>query len=61
MSYRYTQQDNDVVYGVNSYVADTVADLDAIEIAGDKPGSTCIVIEDSSVYMLDTNKVWQKL
>lgn len=61
MAARYVQQDNDVAYGVNSYMADTRADLANINVQGDQPGTTCIVLEDSSVHMLDTNKEWQEL
>lgn len=61
MAARYIQQDGDVTYGVNAYMADTRADLASINVQGDLPGSTCIVIEDSSVHMLDTNKQWREL
>lgn len=61
MGYRYTQQNDDVTYKVNSYMADTKADMALIDVTGDEPGTTCIVLEDSSVHMLDTNKVWREL
>jgi hypothetical protein len=61
MAARYIQQDGDVTYGVNAYMADTVADLDTIDISGDQPGTTCIIVGNSSVYMLDTDKVWREL
>lgn len=61
MGYRYTQQDGDITYGVNAYMADTVADLDNIDTKDDQPGTTCLVLATSSVYMLNTNKEWQPL
>ena len=61
MGYRYTQQNDDVTYKVNSYVADTKADVAFIDVTNDEPGTTCIVLEDSSVYMLDTQKDWREL
>lgn len=49
-----------VQYGLNSYVADTDADIASLptDVA---PGSTCIVTSPTSVYMLNTNKEWIKL
>ena len=41
-------------------VADTVADIDSLDTSY-FPGSTCIVTEDSSVYMLGVDKVWHEL
>ncbi len=53
------QQDKTYAY-VTEYVADTVADVDTLPTTA-APGSICIVIEDSSVYMLNTNREWKKL
>lgn len=42
-------------------VADTATDLDLIDKKNLSPGTTCIIISTSQVYMLDTNKEWQIL
>jgi len=41
-------------------VADTVADIDSLETSY-CPGSTCLVTENSSVYMLSPDGVWREL
>ncbi len=45
---------------VGEYIADTEADIANLptHVA---PGSTCIVIESSNVYMLDNTKTWRQL
>lgn len=42
-------------------VADTVADLDLIQVQSLQPGTTCIIIETSEVYMLDSDREWKLL
>jgi hypothetical protein len=49
-----------VSYGVNSYVADTDADVTNLPTDA-APGSTCIVASPISVYILNTKKEWIKL
>lgn len=58
----YSAMDNSgkTVYDLNSYVVDTEADLLNVPI-NNAPGSTCIVVETSDVYMLNTDKKWKKL
>lgn len=41
-------------------VVDTVADVEELETKY-SPGSTCIVLENSSVYMLGADKTWHEL
>lgn len=41
-------------------VADTVADIDSLDTSY-FPGSTCLVTENSSVYILGPDKVWHEL
>ena len=60
MAVNITANAEDVTYGVNSYVADTDADIANLSTDA-APGSTCIVISPTSVYMLNTNKEWIKL
>ena len=49
----------------NSYVveliADDASDLETIPTGTLAPGSTCIVVGTSSVYMLNTKKEWVEL
>lgn len=54
------QSGKDAAY-VMEYVADTEADLTDIDTNDCVQGSTCFIIENSSVYMLDSNKVWQAI
>ena len=41
-------------------VADEVADIDSLDTSY-YPGSTCIVLEDSSVWMLGPDEIWHML
>ena len=41
-------------------VADTVADIASLDTSY-MPGSTCVVISDSSVYMLGPDAIWHEL
>lgn len=55
-----TRQGDTDEYGVISFVADFIDDIETLPIDV-RPGSSCLVIEDSSVYMLNTQKEWCKL
>lgn len=46
---------------VTELVADTDADVQNIPVDLYDPGTTCIVIENSTVYMLNTQKEWKLL
>ena len=46
--------------GVVEIVADYVSDVDSLDTSY-YPGSTCIVIENSSVYMLGTDHIWHEI
>ena len=46
--------------GVVEIVADKVTDIASLDTSY-YPGSTCIVLENSSVYMLGTDHVWHEL
>ena len=43
-----------------SYMCDKIADIETLP-TGDGAGSTCIVIEDSSVHMLDSKGQWKEI
>lgn len=60
MAFKVTVNGNNVQSSVCEIIADTVADV------ADLPtdvgvGSDCIVLENSSVYMLGTDGVWHEL
>ena len=59
--YAITKQADKTQTYVQELIADTTADIDSIPTTGLKPGSTVIVLEDSTVYMLNTEKEWKKL
>lgn len=46
---------------VNEYVVDTVDDLSTIDVRTAFPGSVCVVIATSDVYMLSHEKKWELL
>lgn len=46
---------------VTELVADTDADVKDIPVDLYDPGTTCIVIDNSTVYMLNTQKEWKLL
>jgi hypothetical protein len=50
-------QNGKVSYGVEEYVADSLAEITKLPTSC-SPGSTCFVIENSSVWMLNGQKVW---
>ena len=60
MAFRITVNGNNIQSSVVEIVADTVADV------ADLPtdvgvGSDCIVLENSSVYMLGSDLIWHEL
>lgn len=59
--YSIVKRDENIVYNVNEYVCDCVADLSSLSNCA--PGSTAIVLEEgsSAVYMKNTVGKWVKL
>ena len=59
--YSIIKRDDNINYGVNEYVCDSVADLDSLPQCSS--GSTAIVLEpgNSAVYMKNTEGKWVKL
>lgn len=59
--YRIIKRDQDVPYGVNEYVCDSVQDLDSLPTC--EPGSSAIVLEEgnTAVYMKNSQGKWVKL
>lgn len=58
--YVVTKENDKTQYGIISYLADKESDVDNLPTTV-SPGSTCIVIETSNVYILNTEKVWKLL
>lgn len=54
------KQNNETQYALTEYIADTESDVANLPITC-LPGSTCIVIETSEVYMMNSQKQWKKL
>jgi hypothetical protein len=44
-----------------SWLADTKEDIKTIDISNMSWGSTCLVIEDGSAWMLNSKKEWKEL
>ena len=61
MGYFTTKQTDATTPYVAELIADTEADLADINTSNFSAGTICIVIENSSVYMLNTEKTWKPL
>lgn len=61
MAIRITEQNGNAVHGVISVVCDKLTDLPDLPKYDCEPGSTAFVIENSSVYMLNTAKEWKEI
>ena len=59
--YSIKQQGDTVQNGIMEFVADTRSDIDAIPVDNWEMGSTCLVIEDSSVWILGSDKKWHEI
>ena len=58
--YNIKQQGDTVQNGIMEFIADARADIDTIPVNWEM-GSTCLVIEDSSVWILGSDKKWHEL
>lgn len=58
--YGIKQQGDTVQNGVIEAVADNLADIQELPTKW-SIGSTCLVIEDSSVWILGSDRIWHKL
>ena len=59
-SYTIIQQGDTVQYNKYDCVCDALEDKDNLPTDW-LPGSVCIVLEDSSVWMLGNDRVWHEL
>lgn len=58
--YNIIRQGNTDQYNIIEYCCDTEADIPTLPVT-DSAGSCCIVIENSSVWMLGNDKLWHKI
>ena len=61
MAYSVIQQGDTVQYNVYNVVCDTLQDKEELPTDKWNSGSTCIVLEDSSVWMLGNDSVWHEV
>jgi hypothetical protein len=61
MAYNITSQRGEVEAYVMELVCDTEADVSTLPTSNCAAGSTCLVIESSNVYVLNSEKVWKKI
>lgn len=59
--YSIIKQSDNISPYVIEYVADTEADVKNLPTKGANPGSTCIVADTASVYILNNAREWVKL
>ena len=57
MGYSVTQQGDSVMTDVYSIICDTLVDKDELPLNKFGPGSSVLVLEDSSVWILNTERV----
>ena len=51
-------KDNGREQKTTEYIADSITDIQNLPTNGVTPGSTCFVIENSALYMLNSQKQW---
>lgn len=56
-----TKQNGSEQYGKIEFVADDRSDIATLPLEDILPGSTCLVVEDSSVWILSPSKRWVEL
>lgn len=59
MAYSSYQNSDNIVPYYMALVADTEADISSLPTSC-APGSTCVVIEGSILYILGNDKIWHK-
>ena len=58
--YSLYANDDNISYGIQRFIVDTEEDIDFLPIST-KPGSSALVIDTSSFYILNHSKKWIKL
>lgn len=51
-------KDNGRDQKTTEFLADSVSDIQSLPTTGVVPGSTCFVIENSALYILNSQKQW---
>ena len=59
--YKIIKNGDTTASAVSEYVADERVDIDSLPTEASKAGSSCICLEDSSVWMLGNDGVWHQL
>lgn len=59
--YTIISQGNKIMPYITEFVVNNKEEIKEINIDTISPGSTCIVTDDSSVYMLNIDKEWKLL
>ena len=58
MGYALNKQDSNEVYGLKEFYADSIEDIELLPIDC-IPGSTCMVKEGPTLYVLTTEYKWE--
>ena len=58
---RITSNQGVPVYGLKTFLLDSVSEVDSLPVIRIAPGSRAFVSEDSSQYILNTNYKWVKV
>ncbi len=61
MAYKVIQNGNNIQSKVVEVVADTRSDIEDLTLEDSEVGSTCVVLEDGSVWMVGNDKIWHEL
>lgn len=61
MAYSITNQSGNVETYLTEFICDTETDILTLPTENCKPGSSCLVIETSNVYILNSEKQWKKI
>jgi hypothetical protein len=60
MAYSYTSENGQVKKYAAEFLADKIVDIENLP-TDVRPGSSCLCLENSSIYILNNEKTWQKL
>lgn len=60
MAYTAYQNSDNIVPYYQDIVADSLSDINTLP-TDSAPGSTCLVLEDSSVWVLGSDRVWHEV
>ena len=60
MAINMMSENGKIKYGIYEFVVDTLSEIQSLPKDA-KPGSSALVLENSSVYMLNGNHEWREL